>query len=262
MNKQNQKPIRRGLSKALSLLCCIGISLLVTGCVNYDVGVNFNSPNSGKIVQHIRLNKQLLSLDRPDVRRWIDSIESRARQVQGKVKKSNPEELLVTIPFRNGKEFADKYNRLFHSDIPVTSAIARQDNPDIIKLDSQVLLQQNNLVLFERNVLDLSIDLRGLSILTQHDKIQQERDRLVDLEFKLDTSGIARAISGGDRLAPASNGLTKQLSWHLQPGQINHIEAVFWLPNPLGLGAIAIALLMILGFYLKYRRLPGVSPQQ
>ena len=259
MNNQSQTKSNYHHNSAIirSLLFCLLIFL--TGCVNYDVGVNFDSPNSGRITQNIKVSKQLASLDRSDVRRWLGSIESRARNLEGKVKKHNPEELQIEVPFRNGKDFADKFNQLFHSEIPVTSAVARQSDPEAIKLDSQILFQQNNLVLFERNSLDLSIDLRAINILSDRDKIQVENNRLIDIEFELNTSGLARSVTGADRLIPVGNIISKQLVWRLQPGAINHIEAVFWLPSPLGLGALAIALLMTVGFYLKYRHLPGVT---
>jgi hypothetical protein len=46
--------------------------------------------------------------------------------------------------------------------------------------------------------------------------------------------------------------------WTLKPGQLNHLEAVFWLPSPLGIGTLVIVLLVLGGFYLKYKSLPGV----
>lgn len=239
------------------LVCCLLIFL--TGCVRYDVGINFNSPHQGNIVQHITIGQQLNSLDRPDVKKWFNSVESRSRQLQGKIKKLNSEELLVTIPFSNGRELASKFNGLFHSDIPVTSAIATAENPDLNKLDSQLTLQQSNLILVERNSLDLTIDLRALNILTHQGKITIDSDRLIDLEFKLDTPWLAYSKSDNSTLQPIRDSKTKELVWHLQPGAINHIKAVFWLPSPLGLGTVAIILLMVLGFYLKYQRLPGVA---
>ncbi|NJL85620.1 MAG: DUF3153 domain-containing protein [Leptolyngbyaceae cyanobacterium SM1_1_3] len=39
----------------------------------------------------------------------------------------------------------------------------------------------------------------------------------------------------------------------LQLGQLNHMEAVFWVPSPIGLGAAAIAVLMVLGWLIRYR---------
>lgn len=239
------------------LACCLLISL--TGCVRYDVGVNFNSPHNGKIVERIKIGQQLDNLDHSDIKKWLNSIESRAERLQGKVKKTNPEELLITIPFNNGKELATKFNELFHNTIPDSPGIAT-DKPELLKLDSQINLRQNNLIFLERNTLDMIVDLRALNILAHQGKIDVESDRIIDLEFKLNTPWIAYPISGEDKLQPISDP-GKQLVWHLQPGKINHLKAVFWLPSPIGIGAAVIVLLMICGFYLKYRRFPGVVSQ-
>lgn len=237
------------------LVCCLLISL--TGCVRYDVGINFNTPYNGKIVQQIAISKQLDNLDRTDLKKWFNSIESRAYELQGIVKKPDAEKLLITIPFSNGKELATKFNRLFHSSIPTTSAIATDEDPDLVKLDSAIALRQNNLVFLERNSLDLTVDLRALELLTHQGKIAIESDRLIDLEFKLNTPWLAHAVLKEDNLQPIPH-QNQQLVWQLQPGKINHLQAVFWLPSPIGIGALIITLLMIIGFYLKYRRFPGV----
>jgi hypothetical protein len=47
-----------------------------------------------------------------------------------------------------------------------------------------------------------------------------------------------------------------QLTWKLQPGKQNHLEAIFWIPSPIGIGAVAIAILVGIGFWLKYQLLP------
>ena len=250
-------PVKNSFFKALFPLLC-SLLVLLTGCVRYDVGINFNSPHNGKIVQHIKIARQLDNLDHSDIKKWLNSIESRSRQLEGKVEKFDGEELTVTVPFSNGKELNTKFNQLFHGKIPVTSAIATEVNPDLTKLDSYASLQQNNLLLVERNSLDLIIDLRALNILKQQEKIALDRDRLLDLEFQLNTPWIAYSINKDNNLQPVSSSLSNKLQWHLQPGEINHIQAVFWLPSPLGIGAVIIVLLMIAGFYLKYGRFPGV----
>ena len=241
----------------LPLTCCLLVCL--TGCVRYDVGINFNSPYNGNIVQHIKVGQQINSLDRSDVKKWLNSLELRSRQLQGKIKKLNAEELLVTVPFRNSQELATKFNQLFHSDIPVTSAIPTGENPDLTKLDSQIAIDESNLILLERNHLDLIVDLRALDILTHQGKIIIDSDRLIDLQLSLNTPWIAYSVSGENNLQPTTNSATKQLVWHLQPGKINQIEVVFWLPSPLGIGAVVIILLTIFGFYLKYRHFPGLA---
>ena len=237
------------------ILCLV---TLLTGCVRYDVGVNFDHPQHGTIVQYIKIGEQLTSLSQSEARKWLSSIEERSRVLNGKVKKLNSQEVVVTIPFGNGKELTDKFNQFFHTDTNSNSAVV-SDKVDLFKLDSQINLQQNNLVFFERNNLDLTIDLRALGVLSNQGKIIVSPGSLIDLEFQLNTPLIARNISGENNLEPISIATEKRLVWQLQPGQINHIEAVFWLPSPLGIGAAAIILLMILGYILKYRRFPGVA---
>lgn len=249
------KPKKKKIISLFPLLLCL---LCLTGCVRYDVGINFNSPYNGNIVQHIKIAQQLNNLDRSDIKKWLNHIESQARQLKGKVKKADSEELLVSIPFSNSKELATKFNQLFHSDIPVTSAIDIDENADLTKLDSVVNLQQSNLILLERNSLDLVIDLRALNILTNQSKLNLDSNRAFDLEFQLATPLLAYSVSGDNNLQPINNA-SKQLTWRLQPGKINHIQAIFLLPSPIGIGTVIIILLGISGYYLKYRRFPGVA---
>ena len=233
------------------------LATLLTGCVDYDVGVDFSTPYSGKITQHIKVSDKLSNLTPSDTKKWLNSLEKRSRQLKGKVKKLDSQELLLTIPFGNGAELAQKFNQLFQTTI-VPNATIPKDQVDLIQLNSQVSIHQSNLVFVERNSLDLAIDLRALGVLSQQDKIIIDPDSVADLEFQLTTPWIARSLSHTDDLQPISNTLKKGLVWQLHPGKINHIEAVFWLPSPIGIGTAAIILLMILGFLLKYRRFPGI----
>ena len=43
------------------LLVVLLTSLLLSGCVKYDVGLNFDNSNSGELVQHIKLGERLTS---------------------------------------------------------------------------------------------------------------------------------------------------------------------------------------------------------
>jgi len=240
----------------LPIVLCL--ATLLTGCVDYDVGVDFATPYSGQITQQIKVSDQLSNLAPADTKKWLNSWEKRSRELNGKVEKLNSQELLLTIPFGNGEELAQKFNQLFQSSI-FPNATIPQEQIDLIQLNSQVSIHQSNLVFVERNSLDLAIDLRALGVLSQQDKIIIDPDSLANVEFQLTTPWIARSLANADDLQPITNTLKKGLVWQLHPGEINHIEAIFWLPSPIGIGAAAIALLMILGFLLKYRRFPGIS---
>jgi hypothetical protein len=237
------------------VLCLV---TFLTGCVDYQVGINFATPYSGEITQQIKVSQQLSSLAPKDTQKWLNSLEKRSRKLDGRVRKLNPQELLLTIPFGNGAELAEKFNQLFQTNI-VPNATIPKEKAELIKLNSQVSIKQSNLVFVERNSLDLAIDLRALKVLTQQDKILIDPDSVADLKFQLTTPWIARSISNANNLQPANNPLQKGLVWQLHPGEINHIQAVFWLPSPIGIGAAAIVLLGILGYLIKYRRFPGVA---
>ena len=81
-------------TKRLLLPLIISILVLLNGCVRYDVGVDFHEQHNGQIVQHIRLAEQLTSLSKTEVTEWLNSIESRAKSLQGKAKKVSDEEIL------------------------------------------------------------------------------------------------------------------------------------------------------------------------
>ena len=242
------------MTKKLLLSLILSLVTMLTGRVDYDVGINFQHPHNGTIVQHITIGQQLASLSETEAKKWLRSIEKRSQKLQGKVKKINSQELLVTIPFGNGAELVSKFNQLFHNE--AYSNYSETDN-QLTQLDSQVALKQSNLILFERNSLDLTIDLRALESLSHQEKVTIPVESLADLEFHLNTPSLTRSVSGKTNLQATKT--EEGLIWQLQPGQINHIKAVFWLPSPVGIGAGIIILLMITGFAIKYRRFPGIA---
>ena len=233
------------------------LATLLTGCVNYEVGVNFVTPYQGEIVQHIKINDTLISLAPSETKKWLNSIEKRSRELRGNVKQLNSQELLLTIPFGNGEELAQKFNQLFQASI-IPDATIPEGKADLIQLNSQISLNQNNLIFVERNSIDLAIDLRALTVLTREEKLNIAADSLANIEFQLNTPWLAHSIANPDYLQPFNGTLKKGLVWQLQPGKMNHIKAVFWLPSPIGIGTGLIIILMLLGFLLKYRHFPGV----
>jgi hypothetical protein len=262
MNNKEVDSQQRFLPKSLQqlwLVFTLCLVILLTGCVRYDVGINFTSQNGGTIVQHIKLGEQLTSLNQTETNNWLNSIEQRSRSLQGKVKRINPQELEVTIPFSNGKELVTKFNQFFHSSANDTAQFSQDESLDLLQLDSQMSLHQSNLLLFERDRLTLTVDLRSLAILANQDRIVVNPSSLIDLKFQINTPWLARSVVADNILNLTNNSETHQLIWQLQPGQLNYIETVFWLPSPLGIGSALIILLILGGFYLKYRRFPGIN---
>ena len=255
--KLKKKTRKQQFFSLLPFAFCLLIFL--TGCVRYEVGVNIESQNHGAIVQHIKLGEQLTSFSQSEAKKWLSSIESRAQQLQGKIKRVSPQEIEVTIPFSNGKELASKFNQFFNSNLQEASPSVKVEDVDLVKLNSEMSLNQSNLLLLERDRLSLSVDLRALGVLSNQGKIIVSPGSLVDLEFGLNAPWGASSIVGENFLSPEVRNGGHQLVWQLQPGQINYIEAVFWLPSPLGMGTIVIVLLILAGFWVKYKRFPGVT---
>ncbi|MHC5610610.1 MAG: DUF3153 domain-containing protein [Nostoc sp.] len=231
-------------------------SLLLSGCVKYDVGVNFDNSNSGEIVQHIKLGERLTSFSGDSVYEWLDSIEHRTRQLQGKVQRVSPEEIIVTIPFSNARELQEKFNEFFNSRANQTSeTVQSKSDSELPKIESNVLLEQNNFLLLVRNRLIYDLDLRSLSLIASKGNVLANAGSILDLEFSLKTPWGAKNIQQTETaIEPEKNG--NQLVWKLQPGELNHIETVFWLPSPLGIGALLIILFVWGGLYLRYNFMP------
>lgn len=245
------------LNKARILGVVLLASVLLSGCVQYQVGVNFDNPNSGEIVQHIKLGERLISFSGDSVTAWLDSVEVRAKKLQGRTKRLSNEEIIVTIPFNNGAELAEKFNTFFH---PATTGKKKADVTDrdtqLPQIDSRLRLNQNNFLLLVRNRLSYDLDLRSLELISTNSNLQVSPNSILDFEFSLNTPWGARSIEPVENaIQPQKQG--QQLIWKLQPGQLNHIEAVFWLPSPLGIGTVLIILFVAAGIYLRYTFMPA-----
>lgn len=245
-------------SRLLFLLFVVFAALLLSGCVRYDVGVNFEGQYRGEIVQHIQLAEQLTSFSQSESDRWLSTFEDRAKQLQGSAKRLSEREVEVTIPFGNGQELVEKFNVFFNADLRESYPSAPASDLDFVQPASQMALQQSNLLLVERDRLDLTVDLSGLGVLSDQGTLIVSPESLVSLDFALNTPWGAQSLTGDEEkgVYPTARREGGQLVWQLQPGQVNHLAAVFWLPSYLAGGIIAIALSVIASFYLKYKQFP------
>ncbi len=209
-------------------------SLLLSGCVQYDVGLNFDNSNRGELVQHIKLGERLTSFSGDYVYEWINSIERRARQLEGNAQRVSPEEIIVTIPFSNAEELQEKFNKFFNSRAnEKTQSAQTETDSELPKIESNILLEQNNFLLVVRNRLIYDLDLRSLSLISSKGNVLANAGSILDLDFSLKTPWGADNIpipEAENAMQPETQ--ANQLVWKLNPGELNHIEAVFWLPSP------------------------------
>jgi hypothetical protein len=224
------------------------ISIALSGCVKYDAGVNFSSLNYGEIVEHIQLGEQLNSFSQAAVKKWVASIEARTEQAEGKIERISDREFKVVIPFNNAQELVAKIDRYFNP--------SPANDRDRSQFNAQMQIEQSNFLLVVRNHLTYDIDLRALTIQSSDAKVSVAANNFVDLDFSLQSPwGVKSSNLAGSIVGVATKGNDDKIDWQLKPGELNHLDATFWLPNPLGIGAILIILVSYGGYYLKHIRL-------
>ncbi|HEY9615984.1 MAG TPA: DUF3153 domain-containing protein [Microcoleaceae cyanobacterium] len=226
--------------------------LLLTGCVDYGINIRFHHPNRGEIVQHIQLGERLSSLGGVAIQEWLQTIEQRSRSLGGHVKRLSDQEMLVQIPFGSSDELETKFNQFFHpTDAQGQSAVERTTLPEI---DSHLTVSHSNFLLVERDHLAYDLDVRSLGVTSAEGNVLVSPTSLIDLEFRLNTPWGAQSAISTDTLPPIASPDGTNMLWRLVPGDKNHLEATFWMPNWLGIGTVIILLLVGLGMYLKSSR--------
>lgn len=233
------------------LICCCLIAVCLSGCVKYDTGVNFHGLNYGEIVEHIEIGEQLNSFSQNAVQTWRDSIEQRMKQAQGRIEQISDREFKVIIPFNNTQELVTRINQYFNPN--------SQSINGALKFNAHLQVQQNNFLLAIRNRLTYDIDLRSMIVQSNDPKVSIASGNFVDLNFSLHSPLGVTSIDAENHLKGTENSRDRRVVWQLQPGQINHIDAVFWLINPLGIGSVLIIIISGLGYYLKYHQLPWAN---
>jgi Protein of unknown function (DUF3153) len=223
-------------------------ALFLSGCVHNDVSVGFSDANHGEIVQHIRLKSQRASLDssldEAIATTWVESLEQRTKALGGSTRHPEAQEWLMTIPFHNAKDLESKFNQLFRS-----QSAQKSDLPT-----SRLQIKTKNRLMWQRHYLQYDLDLRSLRA-----SLQGDLSESLDLEFRLKTPWGAQVPIADDQLAADFRKSGWQLVWKLKPGVMNHIEAVFSVPNLLGIGFVVISLMIIGGASVKVLSLSGAD---
>lgn len=233
-------------------LICLCLLILLTGCVRYDLGVNFVQANQGTIIQHIKLDEQLTNFSETSSNAWLNSIETRALKLQGKTKRISPKEIVVTIPFYNGQDLVSKFNKFFNPSELNQSDKSKEFN-DLLDLKAEMSIQQSNLLFVERNVINVNADLTPLGVMSEEGNVIISPGELIDLHLDFKSPWVINSPKNSSSPPLIESTNTNNFNWQLQPGKINEIKMIFWLPNYVGLGTLAIALFIRFGFYLKYK---------
>lgn len=211
------------------LLVSLLLTLTLSGCVQYETTIRFQSFNAGELVQHVRIEPQLYQLDKPAVDRWISSIKQRTQALGGQLQHSSQLDLTATLPFHTAQELTEKFAAFF-SGAAASGSIA-----------PQLEIQENNFLLASRYRLDYDVDLSSLT-----NNLSPASTKSSDLSFALSLQVPSGPWSLSQR-------------WQLPIGQPHHPQATFWLLNPLGIGGVLIIGLVVVAYRL-HSRLTATRP--
>jgi hypothetical protein len=213
----------RDFFRAIGYLVTLSLLVVMTGCVKYDTTINFHSFNSGELIQHITLDQQFYDIDRPAIDTWLKSIEQRGAKINAQITKASPRDLTMTLSFRRVSELVDKFNQFF-----VAGADRQAPKAKLAIAESNFLLASRYQLLYDIDLHSLNPNQPGL-----------EKAKALDFQFALQVPNSLNLNTN-----PANR-------WQLQLGTENHLDSVFWLPNPIGIGGLAIGLWVVIGYGLK-----------
>ncbi len=236
---------RLGTLKLWLLLGLVLLSLGLSGCVQSDLAIRIKGQAGGEIYQSIHLSGP--------AQPTLSQFQRQARHLGGSSKLQGPNSLEIRIPFDRSEELASKLNQLLQ---PLGNQV--QTLP-AIPIQAQV--NEQNWLLFIRGRLDLDLDLRGfgVSAAASPNSVVLSSKELVALTISLETPwGSRPSQSQAADFAPSLNNphVQKQgsrLTWQLEPGYGNHLEAVYLYPSPVGWGSVAILGLVAGAWYWRYR---------
>ena len=232
--------VRRSITVICLLLCT-----LLSGCVDYDLGIRFDSQTHGTLTQTVHLSDRLLTLSDTSARQIFQQFTARAQVLSGEAHQIDAETLAITLPFYSGEQLVERFNAFYSSDgAPTDFSTRLLDLPGAPTVSAHLDLQQRNYVFALRN--HLTYDLQINSKATP-----REARSWLNLDFHLTTPW---GLTPANPLPGSVRGHTA--TWHLEPSQPQHIEATFWVPSPIGIGGGAIALICLVGYLLRYKLLP------
>jgi len=240
---------------------CLMAIVFLSGCVRYETGLNFKDPNHGEWVQRIRFEKVPPGLSETIAASWLDSVKEKAKQFGGQVNSISEEELWLKIPFYSAKDLEAKFNQFFQppGTLPPQGGYWKQRDQKPLDLPIRVQVQTRQRLFRERERITLDFDFRSLRKLVASSGLTLNSQDLLDLELRLTTPAGAKILQASGVSEPMVRQQGRQVIWQLEPGQLNHLELAFTVPNYLGTGFVVILLITLTGMLVKFLMLPPTA---
>lgn len=238
------KPPFRSLLRSLGLL--LALALLLSGCLQSDLTLRFDHHRHGQLSQSIHLGPRGEALLQGVLVDWLQVLTKRTQALGGQLRPTT-DGFEWVMPFTTAVDLMARFQQTWAEtpvDRPASGPVLQIPGVAAIPLSLEV--SQRNWLLASRIHLIYDLDLQSLS-----PWLTTAEGRGDSLTWRLQVPWGWVALQPGS--LPARVIGPKDLLWSLQPGQFHHIDVVFWLPNPVGLGTLGIVLLVLLGYFLRYR---------
>lgn len=213
--------------------------LLLTGCLQYDLDLQFDSQTQGQWVQQVHWQGGKVAPS-AELATWLQGLTERTESVGGQLRFIHDETLEIAIPFYNGRDLEARFNQFFAEADDLTPFTL----PGGESIQAQLSLMQGNWLLAIYNHIRLQVDLTNVPDLTNVAFPLLQNTQLLRGNIRITSPWGARSLPSTETLAAPQ--------WSLVAGQVNEIDADFWVPSPIGIGAAAIALISAAGYGFKY----------
>lgn len=243
--------------RAWGLGLLISLAWLLGGCFQADLTLRFDHHHHGQWSQTFSLGERNLALA-------SDALDPELRQVRlalehlGGHLQQTPSTLDLTLPFSTPADLVDRVAAVFAP--PGIAPTGESDRggsgretaaaltlPGVGTVPFTLRIEEQNWGIMSRVQLQYELDLRGVA----RTLITEGGDLGDGVSFRLQVPWGLPSLEPGS--LPAVSLQPHEARWNLPLGQLCPIAVVFWLPNGVGLGGLALAMMVLLGYVLRYR---------
>lgn len=235
----------------LPMLLIWGFSLLLGGCFQSDLTLHFDHHNRGVMMQSIRLDQGIRLFANPTLEAWLTALKQQIGDLGGSFTQT-PDQINLAVPFSTAADLEQEFSQTWAALAAIDPLALAGLNP----LPVSLRIQQSYWLLASRNHLICDFDLQSLKDLGGLHQPERGQD-WASFSLRVATPWGSRVL--GSSPQPLATSQSREVHWQLQTGAVNHLDVVFWLPDVVGIGTLIIALVVVFGYFLRYRLLAAAT---